>query len=453
MASPKITNLLVTVGNRDIIINHANFLSLSIKRRAKDVCNSFTLEVLDTSANELEAVLLSGNNAISITYLDDNMNVVEGREFTGYIYKMTNAFKDNRVLLTIEGFVGISINDKYDRYSLSWNVIPRFNMTELFGSAAEFTTWDENRDVKSGFDNLVSDLEDAYHFYKYGVEKIYKEHGILGLTLPGLLYHWIAGDTSNTMLWPEWMSFLFTNDLFFTNKNGEFYTIKYDDLKDDSLEKIDPVSEEDNTLKVAFLKRIVKAEGNYVIPIRPHKLLKLILEGGAFTDLLEENYTDYIGTSFYQSSGFTNADWLFIQLWFKKMGKFQGLGYTNFKCDYNLDLAGDEFIQTKESFTEFIFNKILPKCVETINGNTYANFFISFDSDKTATVRRLDASIVPENIPEYTYYGVPKGGILKGSVYYDYKDDKLLSRQSVTDIYKQHKGSSGFYHSGSGRHG
>ena len=69
MAAPKTANINVTVGSNEYVVTHSNFISLSIKRKAKDVSDTFDLELFDTSAFEIEAALLAGNNYMEISYI------------------------------------------------------------------------------------------------------------------------------------------------------------------------------------------------------------------------------------------------------------------------------------------------------------------------------------------------------------------------------------------------
>ena len=108
--------------------------------------------------------------------------------------------------------------------------------------------------------------------------------------------------------------------------------------------------------------KIVKSNGEYVIPIKPDKILKLICCGGNFSDLLEKEYTDYKDTAFYRSD-ISEAEWYYIKKWYEKMGKFNGLGYGTFNCDFDLDVVEDQFKQVRKSFMEYMYDDVLSKCI------------------------------------------------------------------------------------------
>ena len=65
-----------------------------------------------------------------------------------------------------------------------------------------------------------------------------------------------------------------------------------------------------------------------------------------------------------------------------------------------------ELSQVKQSYTDFIYNVLLPKCSYTAGGKTFANFYLTFDN-KTVKLDRIDTSKIPsaDKLPEYTYYG------------------------------------------------
>ena len=139
MAAPKATNITITVGNKDIVINRNNFSSLSIKRTARDVCDSFTLNIFDDDAYKVEAKLLAGNNDAKITYIDDKQQIF--KELTCYAIKLSSSFIDNRCKLWITGFGGVTVVDKYEKYSFAWNKVPKFNWGDVMGRDSLSMQW------------------------------------------------------------------------------------------------------------------------------------------------------------------------------------------------------------------------------------------------------------------------------------------------------------------------
>lgn len=387
MAAPKTANISVVVGNTDYTISHTNFSSLTVDRTAKDVCDKFVLRLLDNDANEIEAALLSGLNNIQITYIDDTLK--EYKKLSGFAISMSSAFVDNRCMLTIEGYVSTSIHDKYDKFSFSWNVVPKFDFNKVLGDAA-LTVKDENYTDDGFFDKLKQ-------FFDFEIKNFQ-----ISFKNPTKMTVSIAN-------WQNLIDTIFKNNQISMDDNGNYYIKRfYGTGKDANMDNYD-VMNTDLTPEEES-KYIVKNSGVYIIPIQPHKILKLICCGGEFSDLLEAEYSDYKGTSFY-SQNLSEADWYFIKKWYKRMGSFQGLGYQTFKCNNETMVSEDEFVQTRQSFMEFMYNTVLSKCYyQDKDGNKYTNFYLTFqegteDNRGIVTLKRLDASDIPDNAPQYIYYG------------------------------------------------
>lgn len=396
MAAPKTANINITVGNTDYIINHSNFSSLEVKRTAKDVCDSFVLKILDNDACEIEAALLTGNNYVKVVYIDDNLSI--NKTLAGFIYKMESSFINNRNMLSLSGFISTSIRDKFEKYSFAWNIVPKFNWKDVLGVAYR-GIYNENYSEDSVLDQMwQSDMATLGEFFK-------------GL---GSLFSLNLSKWDN---YQEVIDNIFERNLISVDKQGNYYMQKYKDLKDDSAEYNDRMTGEIYSDDAD--KMISRSNGSYIIPIKPDKIMKLICCGGNYSDLLEAEYTDYKGTNFYKQD-ISNAEWYFIKKWYEKMGKFEGLGYGNFKNNHTLKYDESEFRQEKQSFLEFIYNFVLLKSTEVKDNKEYTNFYLSFDEGSgnnkgTVTLDRLDVSVKPDNIPQYIYYGKFKdGGTNKG---------------------------------------
>ena len=380
MAAPRTANITIVVGDKDVTINHSNFSSLSLTRTAKDVSDKFSLSILDNDAYEIEGMLLSGNNFIQVTYMDDDLKVY--KTFSGYAYAMNSAFVNNRNMLTITGLVSASVNDKYEKYTFPWNLVPKFDWGEALGDA-NVTVYDANYDVDGGLDQFGQGLGQFFSLSGLGWKSIFT---------------WNWNHCEN---YKEVIDDIFSSKKISVDKKGNYYIQKYKRSADSASEEknvmtgtIKAVDEQDD---------IVKSNGCMVIPIRPHKLLKFICCGGKYSDLLEKEYTDYKGTAFYKSD-ISNAEWYYIQKWYKQMGTFKGLGFTSFECDYKTSWDESEYLQQKQSFMEFMYNFILPKCVYKKDNKKYTNFYLSFEGNKVK-LARIDASKQPTNAPKYLYYG------------------------------------------------
>jgi len=386
MAAPKTANICVTIGNSEYVVTHSNFSKLVVERTANDVNDNFELSVLDDDAYEIEGALLSGENFIQISYIDDTLDIY--KTLAGFAYKISSSFINNRNMLTIKGLVGSGIKDKYQKYSFSWNVVPKFNMSQVLGDA-NANILDANYSVDSGLDQF---FQGFLNFFKKS----------------GVGWKSVFTDNWNSLSdYKEIIDAIFSKDLISIDQEGNYYIQKYkrdtNYAKNESNKMTGEVSQDDED------DNISKSEGSYVIPVKPHKLIKLICCGGKYSDILEKEYTDYKGTSFYDDD-LSEAEWYYIKKWFEKQGSFSGMGYSKFNCNYDTVWSEDELTQVKESYMEFIYNNLLSKCVQKKDNKSYTNFYLSFEEGSgnnkgTVTMSRLDASAQVTNAPKYTYYG------------------------------------------------
>ena len=388
MAAPKTANIVVKVAGKDMIINHTNFVSLKNTRTAQDVSDKFELRIMDDDAYSIEAALLSGNNYISVSYIDDKMEVY--KSFAGYVISMSAGFVDNRNMLTLNGLISTSVRDKYEKYSLSWNTCPKFDWADVLNDA-NANVVDANYEVDSGLDQFWQNFKNFFKQSYTGWKSLF------GSIATG---NWNGIADYKTVI-----DNIFAKDWLSVDQSGNYYIQKYRRTNDTSSMDNEVVNHEDED------ESICKSTGSYVIPMRPHKLLKLICCGGKFSDLLEEEYTDYKGTAFYNNNNnLSEAEWYYIKKWFEKMGKFNGLGYSTFENNYILDWTEDEFIQTRQSFMDFIYKVVLKKCVQTKDGKQYTNFYLSFNEKAnggkgSVKLARVDASKQVKDAPQYIYYG------------------------------------------------
>ena len=381
MAAPRTANIFVEIGGNNYTLSRENFSSVSIKRTAKDVCDSFTLNILDDDAFEIEQRLLSGKNDISFQYIDDVNK--EYKSFDGFIISMNSSFIDNRNMLSLRGFVGISVKDKYETYSVPWNIVPKFDFSKVLDMANYFVK-DENYEDDGGLDKVTQQLWNFLRGAWGGLRSL------------------VTFNFSKLDNYEEIIDRIFDNNWISLDSSGNYYIPKYKDERDDSKEE-ESVIDNKTMTEDEESSNLVKNDGSYTIPIRPDKLIKFICCGGNFSELLESEYSDYKGTSFYDDD-ISEAEWYFIKKWFKKMGKFDGLGYTNFIFSGKTDVIEDTFSQSRMSYLDYIYTYVLPKCRISKGDDKYANFYLSFDG-KTVKLDRLDASKEPTNIPEYMYYG------------------------------------------------
>lgn len=410
MAAPSTAQISIMVSGKQVWVNPPNFLSLSMERLAGDTCNKFVLQVLDTSAFDLEYALLNNTGGnISFSYNDYSGNVF--KTFSGYVLKMSDNFVDNRVMLRVEGFVGVSFQDKFDKISFAWNVVPKFDWGNIFTDA----------NTQSGGINQDDQNEDDGFFENIG--NWFKNFGGQAWAGLSVLISSIKGDD-------------LTYRLLGADPEGSIQAV-IDNLKVDQAgnyylpnRQMSNQYDIDDTTK----SKNVKQTGSIVVPMRPSNIIKIIGKGGAYADLLESDFENYKGTNFYNGSNkVSKLDWLFIKLWFKKMGRFKGCGWK--VSDANIqktDIKQADFTQTKQSFLQYINKVLIPnstttetteKTVTKENGKQYkqtintirSNFLLSFDSDGTVYYKRLNITNTPTVQATYYVYGNGSENIQKPS--------------------------------------
>lgn len=389
MAAPSTAQISLTISGKQVWVDPPNFVSLSIERLSGDSCNSFTLQVLDDSAFSLEYTLLNNTGGnISFVYNDYAGNVF--KSFTGYVIKMSDSFVDNRVMLTLEGFIGVSLEDKFGKYSFSWNIVPKFNWEEIFdGVNSVYVNGSQNIDGSgiSAFSWFIDLLSTAWNDYMVDF-----------------------GLKSNTAL---------SSVEDAKKKIGEaLQNLKKDDAGNYYLPKM---KEKNYNVQDTRKAKNVKQSGSIVIPMRPSKIIKLIGRGGDYSELLEPDLENYKGTSIYDGDNkLTQMDWEFVKQWFSKMGKFKGCGWKIYDANIeNTDLKETDLTQTKQSFLEYINKVLIPNSTLTrrvlkkdssnnITGTTFetrGNYMLSFDTDNTVHYKRLDITNSPKIKATYYVYG------------------------------------------------
>ena len=365
MAAPKHANIGITIGETDLIdvaISYNHFSSLTIERVVSDTANHFNLNVLDNSAFEIEKFILQGNNNIDFHYYDGN-NV--SLRFNGNITKMSSSFINNRNMLTLEGYVGITSQDKYQLWSRSWNKVVLFPWEQIFDDWPDDT--DPSDEIKS------SDTRDWW-------EKV-------GDFLFGL----IGEESYDLEGWSEKANSLIDNNEIYQDEEGQFYTFsKREDMKGEAV-----VGEE------------------IILPVRPHKILKVIAQGGNLSDIMEFpiNKDAYNGCTQFQQTlqdrGNVMVDLLFIRHFLEKYENIKGNGWKyDEKNVTETQLVSVDLSQNVQSDIKYIYEVLLNNSVEkTKSGDFKYNFTFSVDDNKNVHFKPMDISADQEPKKTYTYYG------------------------------------------------
>lgn len=369
MAAPKHANIGVSFGDNDtqININADSFSSLTLERVVSDTANHFTLNVLDDSAFDIEKYLIQGRNNIDVHYYDKDNNI--SNNFSGNITKINSSFINNRNMLSLEGYVGLSIESKYQLYSRSWNNVVLFDWSEIF---------DDWRDGDSGDGSYRTNTEAGFNDFFGWIENLF------------------GGDYSqkkdiektNSTYINKALSVL---DNIYQDDNGTFYTFSQKDGEED---------------------KVVKGE-EIILPVRPHKILRLLSQGGSMVELLEcpLNADSYEGCEQFidilKNRKNIIVDLTFIEGWFKKYEDIKGNGWNYY--DENVvptKLVSVSLSQDSMSDIKYIYDVLSKNSVKETKNNTIEyNYKFSIDENKNVHFKPIEISATQEPKKTYTYYG------------------------------------------------
>lgn len=369
MAAPKHANIGVSFGDNDtqVSIDVDNFSSLTLERVVSDSANHFTLNVLDDSAFDIEKYLLQGKNNIDVHYYDKDNNI--SNNFSGNITKMSSSFINNRNMLTLEGYVGLSIESKYQLYSRSWNNVVLFNWSEIFDDWVESDDGDGSyrTNAEAFWNNFFGLFENAF-----GGDYSEKED--------------IERANSNYI--NKALSVL---DNIYRDDNGTFYTFSQKKGEED---------------------KVVKGE-EIILPVRPHKILKLLSHGGSMIELLESplNKDSYEGCEQFidilENRKNILVDFAFIEGWLKKYEDIKGNGWNYY--DENIaptKLVSVSLSQESMSDIKYIYEVLSKNSVKETKNNTIEyNYKFSIDENKNVHFKPIEISATQEPKKTYTYYG------------------------------------------------
>lgn len=492
MSAPSHANISITIGGRDITISHKNFSNIKLKRKAGDVCNNFTLQILDEDTFEIEAMILAGYNEIYFSYIDGNGNVV--KQFKGNILRMDNTFVDDRVMLTLEGFVGLSAQDKFRVRTINWNTVPKFEWSDIFTDAdiydiSESDAQDPSKSLSTGFSMWAKSMwvgikQTAASMLKPNLKSMfntmmmsYMPGGLTNVLTWGLagnykgMQAYFNGDCVNTiqeaMDWNYGTEDKYNNNEYFGKDDKGYYFISQKEMekvKDEWTNKVNDVKAAYNIgLKTGFDLDVKKpkkvyAEGEYIVPVKPGKIVKCIAEGKPFNYLLETKYQNYKGTAFYDgyqhedngstvtdedgnevSSGTTATtmlDWLFITLWFRNRGNVESAGWNIGYIDEDTLMIEDNLAQIKQSYIEYLNTTIAEKSVRVY---------------KTADIETSDEGVIHvvntnEFVANYRCYADDDGKIYFKR--FDLSDGNTTATKEVYTLYGIDKNSKGYSQSG-----
>lgn len=368
MAIPKHANVMIKIGSKIISVSH-NFVSrIEIKRVVSDAANKFTVNILDNPAFEIERALLAGSNEIEFSYFDNDNNAKE--YFAGNITKMSSSFYNNRNMLTIEGYVGLSIKDKYKLRTRNWNKIVLF-------------PWDQVFDGWKGEDAGDGDMRTWWQKFKDDFAMVFGS----AFGAP----HSDEGKADTNDEYVKKVKELIDKDLIYTDDDGNFYV--YSQKEEDT---------SDTIIKGTVLS----------LPVKPSEILKLMCTGGKLTDLLpkSDDIENYSGTEFYNTLANRKSilvDLAFIRHFLDKHSKVEPNGWKVGKIEDTVLVQAD-FSQVAISDIKYTFDVLSKYAIQEVKSGNKKEYLYSFkfnmNDDKTVDFAPIEVKANAEPVQTYYYY-------------------------------------------------
>lgn len=365
MAIPKHANVIVKIGGKNLTIEHDFVSRIEIKRVVSDAANKFTISILDNPAFEIERILLTGASDIEFSYYDNQNNAKE--YFAGNITKLSSSFYNNRNMLTLEGYVGLSIKDKYKLRTRNWNKVVLFDWNNIF-------------DGWKGEDAGDGDMRTGWQKFKDDFAMIF--------TLGAV--HSDKGKKSTNDEYIKKVKKLIDDDLIYTDDEGNFYV--YSQKED----------EEDTVVKGTVIS----------LPVKPSEILKLMCNGGKLTDLLpsSDDIDTYSGTEFYNILADRKSilvDLAFIRHFLDKHSKVESNGWKVGNIE-DTTLVQADFSQVATSDIKYTYDVLSKYAIQenkTENGVEYLySFKFRMNDDRTVDFAPIEVSADAKPSQTYYYY-------------------------------------------------
>ena len=362
MAIAKFSNIEITIEDYTITVDHSKVIKLSIDRVVSDAANKFSISLLDDAAYQVERKLIQGNNEITISYFDDTNTVRD--TFRGNITKLSSSVINDRSMLTIEGYVGISIPDKYQLKSRNWNKAVVFDWKDIFDD------WDNIADTN--VDNRSK--WDAFWSFFTQHKKSKQER---------------IDNYNNSFI--EKACSIIRKDEIYQDDEGNFYTY---------------------SKKEKTKGEVVKGT-EVILPVRPHKILKLLCDGGTLDGLLEDTDSSksYKGCDNFinliDSRGNAAVDLAFIREFLKKHDKIEPHSWVyNESRVTPTKLVECDMCQNTTSDTKYIYEVLCNKSLEDSGTADTYNYSFMLDNNMNVTFKpiQIDADAKPK--ARFNYYGL-----------------------------------------------
>lgn len=374
MASPIHSNCIIRLSTSDgnsgieVTVDYANFLSLELERVWGDSADKFTLKLLDSTAYEVESIILAGSRNLYLRYYTDDGDhtVLHPKAFEGSIWDYSVDFINDKTILTITGTCGVSVKDIYTLYNRLWNKVPVLSEDITQNLEAWWGEITSHPDEIIKFRYALTDSGEA----KFQVSLAYSTEVVNGKEVRKPYY--FDCDMINIPVRPSDLVRLIASggklsDLSpFNSKNKD---IAYDDFAESGF-NFGTYTDSSGNSKPVDWSTACAWRANY----------SDILGGslGVMSDTSLE--VDSNDVSLVRK---TIATVIVIEQYFKTLGKVESAGWTIGNIEKTEPICAD-LSQVKLSNTKYISDVLASKSFTSISNNnsTRANYYLYFRDNK-----------------------------------------------------------------------
>ena len=290
-------------------------------------------------------------------------------------------------MLTLEGYIGLSIKDKYQLKTRNWNKVVLFDWKSIF-------------DGWIGEDAGDGDYRTSWELFK---------DNFFGIFNPN--YNSSEAAKKSTDSYIQKALSLIENDLIYVDDDGNYYTKSQKESESDKLIVGTPI----------------------ILPVKPSDILKLMCNGGSLGNLVlsETDLESYRGTSFYNTIAErknVSVDLAFIKAFLDKHKNVVSNGWTVGNIE-DTAIVDEDLSQVSTSDIKYVYDtlsKVAVKVVKKSSAQTEYVYNYKFNINDNKTVDFFPIEIKADAQPKQTYFYYGNGDNSSGTV--------LKSFSANTDI-------------------
>lgn len=378
------TAIICKIGGKSIVDNSNHIKSLSIDRAWGDVANDFKMEIFDATAYEIESLLINGNRNIEVMWVD-----ADGKTsalYTGFIWDYSTTFVNNGIMLSLEGTVGVSVQDIYTQWTRLWNKVYIFNWKDFCGKSFISAEKKAEHDLTAAkFEKYIDDvMTGKKRVSATEALEAYLSQEAATIPIISAIYNTDSEGIFN-----------YNTDIK-VDADGQYYIKNIDGDKKDEIQKCT----------------------EFEIPVRPSDIVKLLAIGGKMIYLLkgspdgiikgiESKLADFnVNLTYGDKSYEKYADMpdevkCMIEKALEACEDLEGNGWVLGDIDDTLPVKVD-LSQQKLSDTNYITTILIPKSIR--ESDNESNYELYFDDNGRVNFKPIKIDVQSKAILRLGYY-------------------------------------------------